>query len=97
MSEVWSCDARCHNAKGLKCECWCGGVFHGKAGEPAREAFCESFDSDVPSDFERFTEALTQTTLLSADLTETGHRFLAATFRAIAAKGAGARAGGNST
>lgn len=24
------CDAHCHDAKGAKCHCICGGVFHGK-------------------------------------------------------------------
>lgn len=24
------CDAKCHDAKGVKCACVCGGVFHGK-------------------------------------------------------------------
>lgn len=28
------CDAKCHNAKEPKCECMCGGRFHGKAREP---------------------------------------------------------------
>ena len=26
---VGRCDSRCHNAKGTKCRCVCGGVFHG--------------------------------------------------------------------
>jgi len=25
------CDGRCHNAKGTKCRCMCGGRLHGKA------------------------------------------------------------------
>ena len=25
------CDARCHNAKGIKCHCCCGGHYHGAA------------------------------------------------------------------
>jgi len=27
------CDAKCHNAKEPKCECMCGGRFHGKANQ----------------------------------------------------------------
>ena len=32
------CDACCHNAKGPKCRCVCGGRYHGKR-EAAREMF----------------------------------------------------------
>lgn len=32
------CDGRCHNAKGTKCTCWCGGAFHGANGAANREA-----------------------------------------------------------
>jgi len=42
MSKVKSCDARCHNAKHEKCTCWCGGRFHGKANQPARDKFIEA-------------------------------------------------------
>lgn len=28
------CDARCHNAKGSKCKCMCGGKYHGSANRP---------------------------------------------------------------
>jgi hypothetical protein len=49
MSEVRRCDARCHNAKHAHCDCWCGGLFHGKAGEEARQAFAQTFGADVPA------------------------------------------------
>jgi len=32
MGKVKRCDSRCHNAKGSRCRCWCGGFFHGGAG-----------------------------------------------------------------
>ena len=40
MGKVRRCNARCHNAKGTRCRCWCGGFFHGKdgAGAANREA-----------------------------------------------------------
>ncbi len=28
------CDAKCHNAKTRKCECMCGGRYHGKGLQP---------------------------------------------------------------
>lgn len=31
------CDAKCHNAKGNKCNCICGGRFHGKGIKQARK------------------------------------------------------------
>lgn len=37
------CGKRCCYAKGAKCRCWCGGLFHGGAGAPAREAFRREF------------------------------------------------------
>lgn len=37
MSKSKSCDARCHNATGEICACWCGGAFHGKGGQKNRE------------------------------------------------------------
>lgn len=32
--EKFDCDARCLNAKGLACTCWCGGVNHGRDAYP---------------------------------------------------------------
>lgn len=49
MGTVRTCDTRCHNAKRAACVCWCGGVFHGGAAEPARQAFRETFCAEIPS------------------------------------------------
>lgn len=38
MGRVRRCDSRCHNAKGPRCLCWCGGKFHSTAGLVNREA-----------------------------------------------------------
>jgi hypothetical protein len=35
MARIRKCDALCHNAKGTRCRCWCGGFFHGKDGAGA--------------------------------------------------------------
>lgn len=48
MSSHRRCDAQCHDAKHEKCECWCGGLFHGAKGEAARQAFRDAFGDDVP-------------------------------------------------
>ncbi len=29
MGEVRRCDDKCHNATGTRCQCWCGGFYHG--------------------------------------------------------------------
>jgi hypothetical protein len=47
MRRARHCGLRCHNAKRPKCNCWCGGRFHGEQGRQAREAFVEQF-GDVP-------------------------------------------------
>jgi hypothetical protein len=41
MGKVRRCDCRCHNAKGTRCRCWCGGMFHGSAGAENRAALVE--------------------------------------------------------
>ncbi len=38
MGRVRRCDRRCHTAKGTRCQCWCGGFFHGSAGAANRAA-----------------------------------------------------------
>ena len=48
MSSVRHCDARCHDARGVTCACWCGGLFHGPNAEPARAAFRREYLDDVP-------------------------------------------------
>ncbi len=37
MNKGRRCDARCHNAEGPRCQCWCNGFFHGKTGEVNRQ------------------------------------------------------------
>ena len=41
MGRSRTCGKVCHEAKQAKCECWCGGLFHGAAGEAARQAFAQ--------------------------------------------------------
>lgn len=43
---VGRCDARCHDAKTLKCECICGGRYHGVGAAHAIEAATEYVDPD---------------------------------------------------
>lgn len=35
MGRIRKCNSRCHNAKGTRCRCCCGGAFHGKDGTGA--------------------------------------------------------------
>lgn len=50
MGKPRVCGGRCHKAKGAKCVCWCGGVFHGAGGADARGQFIEAFMVDkVPT------------------------------------------------
>ena len=44
MSRVRRCGSRCHNARGTRCQCWCGGFFHGKdgAGAANRESLIQN-------------------------------------------------------
>lgn len=46
MARTRRCDSRCHNAKGKRCGCICGGFFHGKdgAGAANREALHQATD-----------------------------------------------------
>ena len=37
MGKVRTCDQRCHGAKQPACDCWCGGKFHGAAGERRKQ------------------------------------------------------------
>ena len=41
MGRVRKCDKRCHNAKGSRCSCFCGGAFHGSAGAANRASLQE--------------------------------------------------------
>jgi len=38
MGKVRRCDRRCHEAKGTRCRCFCGGFFHGAGGAANRQA-----------------------------------------------------------
>lgn len=37
MGSVRRCDKGCDTAKGTRCQCWCGGFFHGSPGADAPE------------------------------------------------------------
>jgi len=39
--KVRKCDRRCHEARGKRCACWCGGSFHGTGGAANRAALTE--------------------------------------------------------
>ena len=54
------CGKRCHAAKCAKCRCWCGGLFHGAAGDLARESFRAEFGLDKVPTTERTFDALTR-------------------------------------
>jgi len=38
MSPVRRCDNRCHQAKVIRCQCWCSGSLHGASGAVNRLA-----------------------------------------------------------
>jgi len=44
MGRIRVCGARCHNAKGTRCQCWCSGAFHGSAGATNRLALTQGAD-----------------------------------------------------
>lgn len=52
------CDKRCHDAKRVRCGCWCGGLFHGAAGEAAREAFVAAYGASIPAESPELAEPL---------------------------------------
>lgn len=56
------CNATCHNAKGSKCRCWCGGKFHGTGGAAAREEFKTAF-KELARTEEQFKEITRQPNL----------------------------------
>ena len=47
MGKVRRCNDRCHNAKGTRCACWCGGHFHGSAGASARAALAQGVEGEL--------------------------------------------------
>lgn len=60
MGTTRVCGKQCHAARRAKCRCWCGGLFHGKGGEPARAAFRASFDVTTIPTTEKAFNKLTQ-------------------------------------
>lgn len=66
MAKHQVCGGQCHNAKCAKCRCWCGGVFHGAAGELARQTFVAAFGVDkVPAMEAGFLELIGQPDLFT--------------------------------
>lgn len=49
---VFRCDSKCHNATGAKCDCVCGGKYHGKR-EGSREfkQAMEELGQEIDDDF----------------------------------------------
>lgn len=59
-SKVRTCDARCHDARGPRCDCWCGGRYHGCGGLEAVRRFTEDCGPLLkPDDKGRLAAALT--------------------------------------
>jgi len=52
---IRTCGSRCHNARGTRCKCVCGGFFHGKdgAGAANRGALAQATDADQAQLFEQ--------------------------------------------
>lgn len=85
MGTVRTCGSRCHSAKSERCVCWCGGLFHGAAGDAARQAFRDRFQ-ETPATEADFDRALSQGDLFA------GHS-AADTWRAAISRAREARAG----
>ena len=63
------CGKRCHHARRPACRCWCGGLFHGAAGESARDEFRQAFNVDaVPTTDTKFRELTGQPDLFGEGL-----------------------------
>ena len=59
MGTTKVCGGTCHNAKRAKCKCWCGGLFHGAAGELARQTFVATFGvKKVPTTERAFLDVI---------------------------------------
>ena len=65
MGKTRICGKRCHNAKSPKCRCWCGGTFHGTAGEAARATFAATFQLEKLPTTEAAFEHLTHPNLFN--------------------------------
>ena len=59
MSKIRKCDSRCHNARGRRCRCWCGGSLHEAAGAVNREALKEAVDQQLMLEQHGFKEGKT--------------------------------------
>ena len=46
-SRIRKCNSRCHQAKGTRCKCVCGGFYHGKNGGANRQALTEQTEGEV--------------------------------------------------
>lgn len=86
MGKTRVCGATCHTAKGGTCRYWCGGVFHGAAGQVAREAFAREFLVDRLPTTERAFQELTAQGELFADVSH-GDRWRTAIRKAVEARG----------
>lgn len=65
MGQHRTCDARCHNATGPACACWCAGLFHGAGGQAARETFRETYN-DLAGTEQSFHQAIGQGQLFAS-------------------------------
>ena len=75
MGKIRRCGSRCHNAKGSRCKCWCGGFFHGKDGAGAvnREALARNTDRVLAqAGFKDGETAYTEQKRLPLEVTDVG-------------------------
>ena len=84
MGKTRVCGAACHKAKGNKCRCWCGGVFHGSGGLDARKAFMVEFIVEIVPTTERAFQEITGQPDLFADM-DAGNRWRGAIHAAVEA------------
>jgi hypothetical protein len=85
VGSVRVCGKTCHAAKGAKCRCWCGGLFHGSGGLAARQAFADAFGcTELPTTEMAFNETTAQQNLFGTE--SDGDRWRAAVAAAVAAR-----------
>jgi hypothetical protein len=85
MGKTRVCGGTCHKAKGAKCRCWCGGVFHGAGGQLTREVFTRELGLErVPNTEREFQIATGQRDLFSD--ANIGDRWRAAIAAAVSAR-----------
>lgn len=70
MGKTRVCGGTCHKAKKPNCRCWCGGVFHGSAGELARVEFAAAFKCHILPTTEKAFDQVTGQRDLFTDGTE---------------------------